>query len=372
MLCEEVSLPRKTLKVGTCQAVAGELSYGSYEGPKLPTGSADDLAVVIAQGRRDGPVLWLTANIHGNEVAGIVVLHRLLSGDLTRDLQGTIVCIPSLNPAGLRTNKRHPYYDDRDPNRTFPGVRRDTGEAREPTVYERLSSRLLEDIHASADYYVDLHCASILSIPYSIRDRVLYREESEKADAQALSDRLDEMVAAFGFPAVIEYRLKSYIAKELHRSTTGAALQELRLPAFTVELGAHTVADEHAVSAGVIGLRNLLRWAKMLPGAAEAMPPIPQFPSSQRFRREDGGYPSVTGIADYRIKPGDSVKNGTVIAQLRDLWGRPIQDGTVKVTADSWVLGIEDGILAYPGASLAHFAVAETSPVVEAWPDEVR
>jgi predicted deacylase len=361
-------LLRNALIVGTCRAEPGALTYGSFEGPGLPTGGSDSLAVIIAQGKEEGPVLWLTANIHGNEVCGISVIHRLLNAGICNDLRGTIVALPTLNPSGLRTHRRHPYYDDRDPNRTFPGVRRETGEPREPTVYERLTARLLDAIKESAAYYVDLHTASVLSVPFSIRDRVLYRKESEKPAAISLSERLDEMTAAFGFPVVMEYRVGGYVAKELHRSTTGAALQELRLPAFTVELGPHTIAEERNVRAAIVGLRNLMRWAGMLPGAHEPMPPLPRPKTSQRLRREDGPYPAAAGILDYRVQPGDTLPAGGVMADLRDLWGRPIGDGVVRVQTESWVIGVEDGILAYPGAAIAHVAVPEDSPVVDVWP----
>ncbi len=361
-------MPRTALTVGTCHAEPGQITYGSFEGPSLPTGGSDSLAVIMAQGKEDGPVLWLTANIHGNEVCGIPVIHRLLTAELCAHLRGTIVAMPTLNPSGLRTHRRHPYYDDRDPNRTFPGLRRETGEPREPTVYERLTARLLEAIRGSASYYVDLHTASILSVPFSIRDRVLYRKESEKAAAVALSEQLDEMTAAFGFPVVMEYRVGGYVAKELHRSTTGAALQELRLPAFTVELGPHTIVDERNVGAAIIGLRNLLRWAQMLGGEPEVMPALPRPATRQRLRREDGPYPPAAGILDYRVKPGDTLAAGGVMADLCDLWGRPVGDGVIRVQAESWVIGLEDGILAYPGAAIAHVAVIEDSPTVDVWP----
>lgn len=354
--------------VGTARAVPGELSYGIFDGPQLPTGGSDSLPVIIAQGKEEGPVFWLSANIHGNEVSGIPVIHRLLSGDLVRNLRGTVVALPTLNPSGLRTHRRHPYYDDRDPNRTFPGMRRDTGEPREPTVYERLTARLLDAIRESASYYVDLHTASVLSVPFSIRDRVLYRKEAEKAPAVALSERLDDMAAAFGFPVVMEYRVGGYIAKELHRSTTGAALQELRLPAFTVELGPHTVVDEHNVHAAIIGLRNLFRWAGMLPGEREKMPALPHPKTTQRLRREDGPYPPSAGILDFRVRPGDMVAAGGIVADLKDMWGRPIGEGVVRAQADSWIIGLEDGILAYPGTAISHVAVIEDSPVVDVWP----
>jgi hypothetical protein len=358
----------KALTVGTCIATPGTTTYGTFEGVPLPSGGFEQLAVVIVSGKRDGPTLWLTANIHGDEVAGIPVLHRLLHEDLSERLRGTLVVMPSLNPAGLRTRKRHPYYDDRDPNRTFPGWRRTDGAPREPTVFERLTARLFDAMKGSADYYIDLHCASMLSIPFSIRDRVLYRLESELPAARELSRTLDEMVAAFGFGAVAEYAAPQYVAKELNRSTTGAALQELRVPAFTVELGGHTIATESNVAAAVIGLRNVMRWAGMLDDPAEAMPALPMPPDGRVRRRDDGPYPSHAGILDYKAAPGDHVPAGGVVAEIRDLWGRPLGDGAVRAVADSWIIGLEDGILAYPGAAIAHLGLVDDGPLVEPWP----
>ena len=357
------------LAVGTCIGSPGRLSYGTFPGPDLPTGGNDALPVIIAQGPSDGPTLWLTANIHGNELAGISTIHRLLTPELCARLSGAIVALPSLNPAGLRTNRRHPYYDDRDPNRTYPGFMRATDDAHEPSVYEQLSKRILDALSASATYYVDLHCASIQSVGFSIRDRILYKNHEDHRSLDLLSAKMDEMLGAFGFPAVVEFRAKTYLARELHRSTTGSALQELRIPAFTVELGAHTVVDRPIVDAAVIGLRNLMRWAGMLSGEREPMPPMPRPPDGKLRRREDGPYATSTGILDYRVRPGDYLKDGGVFAGITDLWGRPVGDGTIRVSADTWVIGLEDGVLAYPGAAIAHIGVPETGPLVEPWPD---
>lgn len=360
---------RANLKVGDCIAAPGRLSYGTFEGVALPTGGSDELAVVIAQGLQDGPTFWITANIHGNELAGIIAIHNFLRPELCARMRGTIVALPSLNPAGLRTNRRHPYWDDRDPNRTFPGRKKPNEETREPSVYERLAARLLDAVRGSADFYVDLHCASILSVGFSIRDRVLYRDENERPGVELLSARLDEMVAAFGFPAVVEFRSQTYIARELHKSTTGAALQELRIPAFTVELGAHSVVDWAAVDACVVGLRNIMRWAGMLEGEPETMPSMPRPPDNRVRRREDGPYPAQTGILDYRVRPGDYLAAGGVVSGISDIWGRPVGEGAIRVPADTWIIGLEDGVLAYPGAAIAHIGVLEQGSLVERWPD---
>lgn len=339
-----------------------------FEGPELPTGGFEPLAVIIAQGLRPGPRLWLTSNIHGNEVAGITVIHRLLTGDLCAGMRGAIVAMPSLNPAGLRTHRREPYYDARDPNRTFPGRRRDEGDPREPSVYERLARRLLETLRDNADYYIDLHCASLRSTPYAIRDRVLYKDEGGRAAAKALSEQQGGMLGAFGFPQVTEYKAQAYVARELHRSTTGAVLQELGKPAFTAELGAHSIVDPPAVDAAVIGIRNVMRWAGMLDGRLETMPHLPRPADDRQRRREDAPYPERAGILEFCVRPGDMVSADGVIAKLRDVWGRPLGDGTVRATSDAWVVGLNDGVLAYPGEAIAHLAVVDDAPLVEPWP----
>lgn len=361
-------MPSATLRVGTVTVEKGRLTYGSLPGVDLPSGFNDRLALVVACGTADGPTLWLTANIHGNEVAGVIAAQRFLAALDCRRLRGTVVCVPSLNPAGLRTGRREPYVDERDPNRTFPGARRRDDERRAPSAFERLAASLYEMMRADGDYYIDLHCSTLRSTPFTIRDRVLYRTESSVAAAHALSERLDAMIAAFGFPSITDFRAPSYVAKELHRSTTGAFLQGLNKPGITVELGPHTIVDARAVDAAVVGLRNVLRWADMLDGAAEPMPALPAPRIAGPLRREDAPIAQAAGILDYAVGPGDTIAAGDVVAVVRDMWGRPVGDGVVRSETDAFVLGLEDGVLAYPGAPIAHMAIPDDAPMMEVWP----
>src|SRR5262249_26091649 len=108
------------LTLGTARAAAGRVVYGTFDLVSHPTGGVERLPVVLAQGSSRGPVFWLTAGIPGNEHAGLNVLHLLVTRELAKGLHGTIVCIPALNPAALRTMKREAYYHRGDPNRLFP------------------------------------------------------------------------------------------------------------------------------------------------------------------------------------------------------------------------------------------------------------
>ena len=111
------------ITVGTAQAVAGTIQYGKFEALHHPTGQREFFPVIIAQGEKPGPCLWLTAGIHGAEHTGPRVIYELMEQKLVEDLQGTIVAIPALSPAGLRTRRREPYHAPTDPNRLWPDGR---------------------------------------------------------------------------------------------------------------------------------------------------------------------------------------------------------------------------------------------------------
>ena len=126
---------------------------------------------------------------------------------------------------------------------------------------------------------------------------------------------------------------------------------------------------DKTVDACVIGLRNLMRWAGMLDGDSEPMPEMPRPPDKRTRRREDGPYPTTTGILDFRVKPGDYLTEGGIVAVTSDIWGRPVTSGSIRVPPDTWIIGLEDGVLAYPGAAVAHIGVLEQGSLVERWPD---
>ena len=111
------------IAVGTAVAQPGTIQYGRWEAFSFPTGTAEFLPVIIAQGKEGGPCIWLTAGIHGPEHAGPAVLYKLITEELVDRLRGTIVAIPALCPAGLRTMSYVPYHEAENPNRLWPDGR---------------------------------------------------------------------------------------------------------------------------------------------------------------------------------------------------------------------------------------------------------
>ncbi len=245
------------------------MTFGRLEVLRHVDGGVEELPVVIACGKRDGPCLWVTANIHGDEYVGLLAVQRAVTRDLAgrlNDLRGTVVAIPTLNPAGLRVGRRQAYYDPNiDPNRTFPDAAADEiDEDEPPSPYAQASAVYFELLRQTATYLIDLHAMDIQATPFTIRDRVLYRDEDGLPDAERLAERLDGLARSFGIPVVNEYGAKKYLKQRLHRSTAGAALHVAGIPAITPELGMGGDVDPLALRAGIAGIHNALVWAEML------------------------------------------------------------------------------------------------------------
>jgi uncharacterized protein len=364
------------LTIGTAQANAGQYVYGNFEAFALPTGGVESFPIIIGRGKKAGPTLWITASIHGNEYTGIQVIHRLLSQALLADLRGTIVAVPTLNPGGLRIGARSAYYlSKQDPNRLFPAppTAAITGDTSPPSMLEAAYSRLFAVICSSANYLIDLHNYNLNSFPFTFCDPVYYFAEAEKAQAEALYAQTNAMIDAFGHTAINEFASADYLQKNLHRSVSGACLQVARIPAFTVELGGYLVVDLAIVAAATAGLRNVLRWAGMLPGKPEPITGVARPSLGRPVRRIQHAHLETAGIVRFVVQSGQIIAAGEPVAYLSDIYGRPIAhrgktDGAVCSDYAGIVLGVAQGNTFYPGDALITLAIADDSPMVLPYP----
>lgn len=351
--------------IGSARAAPGEIAYGALPVLELPTGGWESLPIIIARGK-DGatdPTLWLTANIHGAELTGIAVLHRVMTAALPEELRGTVIAIPSLNPAGLRTGARTPYYGADDPNRLWPTARRNPPAT--PGPYERVALRVHEEFRRRGNFLLDLHNASLRSVPFTIADRVLYEthDAGGRPRAERLVEVVLEMARAFGLPIVHEMAPVTYLRQELHRSVSGSAVNALGMPALTIELGLTGALDPVVVEAGVNGVRNVLRWAGMLPDDLPDQPP-PAPIADFATRRDDSPHIPVSGLLTPLVQPGMRFTAGEPLARIVDVWGRELPGGELVAPADGWLIGWRDGMARYAGQRAVSLAVRDEFPLV--------
>ncbi|MFH5800069.1 succinylglutamate desuccinylase/aspartoacylase family protein [Haladaptatus sp. CMAA 1911] len=346
------------MQVGTAESSPGELVTGWLDVTDLPTGTPERLPVLIAEGEEDGPTLWITASIHGNEVTALATAQDVMREGLESRIRGTVVCLPNLNPAGLRRTTRTSYYHGDDPNRYFPDP--DADGSRPPRVQELIDERVFDAFADSADVLVDLHTAQVGSIPFVIRDRVLHGSERDEDEARDLADELERLVDAYDFPVINEYAAEEYVEQNLQRSTAGAALNSAGIPAFTVELGGFEVVEEDTREKGVVGLLNVMRELDMLPG--EPKPTGLDAPVDFPVKRAVHPHTETAGIVRHRVDAGDTFEVGDVIADIVTPHGEP--KATVETDHDGYVVGRYHGVAAYENDPVTSLAVRDDGDLV--------
>lgn len=365
----------KPILLGTATARPGTIQYGRWDALNHPTGHVEFLPVIIAQGKQDGPCIWLTAGIHGPEHAGPTVLYKLITQELVDRLKGTIVALPALTPAGLRTMKREPYHAPVDPNRLWPDGKPEKPQDPDkdyPSSLEKAYKRLFDEMVASANYMIDYHCAWTNSISFVFRDRVMYRADQDpdrhKAEAETLAANQEEMIRAYGHTVITEFPAEKYIDEKLHRSTSGAVLLVGHIPSFTVELGTGHMPDPRIVKASVAGTRNVLRWAGMLDGETEPIEGVKIVDPGFRVRRMQTPRVSEACVVIHLVEAGDRVTLGDPVAEVRDIWGRPIGDGLLRSEYEGFVVGRSHGIYFYPGDAVLCTAIRDEAPLIGPYP----
>ncbi|MWV64627.1 deacylase [Halorubrum sp. JWXQ-INN 858] len=362
-------------ELGSASAAPGEVARGWFDVADLPTGTPERLPVVIVNGAAEGPTLWLTGGVHGDEATGVAAVLDAADafGSMRSDLAGTVVAVPVVSPAGLRRNARHTYYDDADPNRHFPDA--DAESARPPKLQERIDARLYRAIvgegegeGVAADALIDCHTAGVDSEPFAIRDRVLYGDRRTEAEATALADDLAAIVDAFGFPTLTEYPAAEYVEENLQRSAAGAVLNEAGIPAFTAELGAHSVVDDRIAAAAVAGTVSvavalgLLDATDVPSSVSDASDRLDPAPVDHPVRRYRGPTAETAGLVRHHVSAGEPFVAGDTLATVVSATGERRDE--VTVDHDGYVIARTEGLAVYEGDPIASLAVRDDGDLV--------
>ncbi|MDZ7903817.1 MAG: succinylglutamate desuccinylase/aspartoacylase family protein [Rheinheimera sp.] len=76
---------------------------------KLYTHTELNIGAHVVHGKRPGPVLLITAALHGDEINGVEICRRLLRLPKLNSLKGTLVVVPIVNTYGF-VQQSHVIY----------------------------------------------------------------------------------------------------------------------------------------------------------------------------------------------------------------------------------------------------------------------
>ncbi|CCH72973.1 hypothetical protein BN11_220010 [Nostocoides australiense Ben110] len=140
---------RESFPIGGVRARAGSARELSLPITRMVTGAEVSVPVRIVHGREDGPLVWLTAATHGDEVVGVEVIREVLAGVSPKTLRGTVVAVPIVNVLGFMAGDRY-LPDRRDLNRSFPGSARGS-------LASRIAHLLMSEVIRPGSVGIDLH-----------------------------------------------------------------------------------------------------------------------------------------------------------------------------------------------------------------------
>jgi len=286
---------------------------------------------------RKGPVVWLTACGHGDEVGGMVIIQeifkKLRKVGLTK---GQLYAFPLMNPIGFEMASRQVTFSMEDLNRSFPG--NPSG-----SLAERIADKIFTSIiSTNPTLVIDLHNDWMKSIPYTLLD--LKRIDQHENAYQSASN--------FG-------HLTGFIVIEdtddLHH-TLSRSLLHFGIPALTLEVGESFVVNEVNVEYGVKAIFNLLEALGMIDFQFEQFKhtTLSDF-EGKELKFYSKPVTSSSGIIRYQVKPGEVVKRGKPIAKIYNAFGK-LQE-TLTAEQEGIVLGHADSSVSYPGASILAFGI---------------
>lgn len=300
--------------VGGLTARAGSQVRGRCEADLGAAGTVS-LPVAITHGREPGPVLAITAGIHGGEYVPMIGVRDFVRGLDPDAMRGTVVACLQASPVAFE--RRSAFVnplDGRNLNRTFPG-NPDGG----PT--ERLAAWLWENLLSVAGYYVDCHCGDLPEVLDS------FTSISPGPDT-AVNDRARAMADCFDVTRLIVSHLDGATVTEAARAGIPAALVEIG------GLGRWTQAEADVQRDG---LRRVAALAGILPGEGGTRPRLPLFEDAADLLSDRAGlwFPEVA--------VGSPVAEGTRLGRLEDAFGDDVQEIVAPVA----------GVLSFGLGSLA-------------------
>ncbi|MFB6283513.1 MAG: succinylglutamate desuccinylase/aspartoacylase family protein [Halobacteria archaeon] len=355
------------MQIGSVNVEEGETTKGYLELIGRSTGHIDRAPVMAACGDRDGDCLWVVANVHGNETAGVEVTQRLFSSVSPENLDGTLVCIPSINISGFESGTRRSGYDHNDPNRVYPDFRNDEKDEDVMGATERVNKRLFDRIDEFADYLIDLHSWGYDSAPFTIKHRAFVHDGLPEPRAQEIKDEVELMSKAVGFTSLKEEPAEEIIENNYHRSLASAALNAAKTPAVTIELGPkYNILDEN-IGTTVKGIRHYMSQKDILKKESDR----PQVSSLSNMDLQKACARSQrSGILRKAVSTGTEFGEDDTLCRILDLFGEKRHEVTAE--SDGWVFAFKKGRSVHEGHPVVHYGRKSDAPLVVSLPENYR
>jgi len=323
-----------TVKPGSRQSIDIPL-------PSFYTNSSVNMPVHVIHGRRPGPVLLVSAAVHGDEINGVEIIRRLLVKKSIDRIQGTLIAIPVVNVYGFVSKSRY-LPDRRDLNRSFPGYENGS-------MASRLAHVVMTQIIPHTTHIIDLHTGAV------------NRENLPQIRAKLQDNpELETLARAFGVPVILN--------AELLQNSFRAAAFDKGIGVLLYEAGEALRFDEVSIRAGVRGVLQVMIELGMRPRSKRPRKVESMVANTSRWVRA-----GQSGILRSLVATGTKVQEGDLLAYINN----PLGENTEELISpiSGIIIGKTNLPLVFAGEALFNIAsyeeIDQVAENIDAYNDEL-
>lgn len=325
------------ITIGGMTVLPGERKTVDLVVGKLYTHSELTMPVQVLCGKLAGPVLFVSAAIHGDELNGVEIIRRLLKVKSLNSLKGTLIAVPIVNLHGFINHTRY-LPDRRDLNRSFPG-------SEKGSIAGRMAHLFLNEIVKKSTHGIDLHTGAI------------NRSNLPQIRANLDDELTMQLAQAFATPLMLNSNLRD--------GSLRAAAVKNNIPILLYEAGEALRFDEFAIRGGVRGIINVMRELDMITKPRKKT----ELKKSIIARSSFWIRAPHSGIFRSVVKDGDRViANETLMGVVSDPFGE--SDIEVLSPSNGIVIGLMKMPLVNEGEALYHIAQFSRSDIAAESVDE--
>ncbi|NND70726.1 MAG: succinylglutamate desuccinylase/aspartoacylase family protein [Rhodothermales bacterium] len=282
------------------------------------SGTTVHIPLQVRRSDQDGPVVFVTAALHGDELNGTGAIRHLLRDPEIQLVRGSLILVPVLNILALESRSRY-MPDRRDLNRCFPG-------SASGSLASRMAYSIFHEIVARSDFGIDLHTASVRRTNFPTVRGTMEDESVAK------------LARAFGSEIIID--------KPGPKSSLRREASANQCPTIIMEGGEVWKVEPAIVDTAVLGVKNVLKSLGMLEGKP-LRPNCQVVISKTRWMRAEFG-----GFLQFHIAPGEIVEKGQPLTTNTSLLGDEL--GVLVAPFDGVIIGLTTLPTVNPGEPICH------------------
>ncbi len=308
---------------------------------RLYTHTEMTMPVHVVHGRKEGPRLFVSGAIHGDEINGTEIIRRLMKLKKIKKLKGTLIAVPVVNVYGFLQQSRY-SPDRRDLNRFFPG-------SEKGSLTSQLADIFTDEIVANSTHGIDLHAGSNhrTNLPQ-------IRANIDDPDTLRLAE-------AFRAPVIIKASIRDGSLRQ--------AVAEKGIPFLLYEAGEALRFDEVAIRAGIRGIVSVIEAVGMIrrnrARKAIIAPLIAETPTWIRA--------PASGILHVNVPLGAKIGENQKIGVIADPFGN--HEVAIESPVSGMVIGRLNLPLVHQGDAVIHIAkidrLAGIEPVIADFREDV-